>query len=515
MLRRRRFVHNVDFHVPGNKFSAKDRYMMPYILLSGGDNKVPALRLFILIVSMLCAGCIPVVDRSPVAFDLPQHFSASGEILPGTKWWVDLQDPTLNALIDQSLTDNFSLLAARERILAAAAAKSQTAAALFPSLDGEGGFSSTRNYQKDQTTEQYTLGLSASYELDLWNRLRSLTDAADLELRATEADYQAAAISLSAEVASTWYRLTEKRLQQELLYSQKETNNKILTLIDLQFRTGRVPITDVLQQKQLVETNNGDLSALKAEIQVLVNQLALLQGAVPSTFTPPPADDLPQLPALPATGIPAQTLTSRPDLQSSFLKLQAADKQVSAAIADRYPRLAITGDISTSANRARDLFDNWFTTLAGNLFGPLFDAGARKAAVRQKEAIAGQLFNIYRQETLQAISEVENSLVQEKQQFEVLTSLRRRLELATETVTRLSVRYRQGVADYQEVLLALRSKQGLEQAILNSRRQLLEFRISLHRAISGRLPAAPMQKNENQHNSLFDTISTSSGDSVQ
>jgi len=473
----------------------------------------PLSLLLLLSLLSLTAGCIPLAERSPVAVDLPKQFSASGQgTSPGAEWWFDLQDDRLNQLMQVALAENFSLQAVREKILAAAAARKQSAAALFPALDGEGGFSSSRNYQTDTTTDAFFTGLTASYELDLWHRLTSLRDAADFELQATEADYQAAAISLTAQVATTWYQLTEKELQHELVLRQRETNTKILALIEIQFRAGLVPITDVLQQQQLIESNSGDIAALKAEIRTLQNQLAILLSTVPTGFTPPDIGDLPALPPLPTTGIPAEILTNRPDLHSSFLLLQAADKQVSAAIANQYPRLALTGDLTTSSERVRDLFDNWFTTLAANLFGPLFDAGSRKAVVREKEAVARQLFLNYKQATLEAVSEVENALIQEQQKQEVLTSQRRRLELATQTVSRLSVRYRQGVADYQEVLLALRSQQDLEQAILTSRRQLLELRIGLYRALSGRL-------SQSQHDSSAmpgaENTSTFSGDRAE
>jgi len=480
------------------------------------ENSLLRLSYFCLLIFFLCTGCVPVADRSPVAIDMPQQFSASGETTPESRWWLDFHDEALETLVNQALSDNFSLQATKEKITAAAAVRTQTSSALFPTLDGEAAVSTSRDYQTNTTTDSFYAGLVAGYEIDLWNRLGSLADASELDLQATAADYEAAVISLSAQVATVWYQLTEMRLQEELLNSQRETNRKILALIDIQFRSGQVPITDVLQQQQLIETNSGDLAALKAEIRTLQNQLAILLGVVPTSFSPPRLTTLPTLPPLPATGIPADILINRPDLQTAFLQLQAADKRVSAAIANRFPRLAITGELTSSASRASDLFDNWFTTLAGNLFGPIFDAGARKGVVREQEAIARQLFLAYQQLTLEAVLEVENSLVQEQQKLEVVSSLKRRLELATETVSRLSVRYRQGAADYQEVLLALRSKQGLEQSILTSNRQLLEYRIGLYRALSGRIPPKEVPDKTIETTSLgASTATTSSGDHIE
>ncbi len=452
-----------------------------------GFSSRPETILFILLLTLI-SGCIPVSERPLAPMDLPANFSMPGKIPFQATWWLDFQDDTLTLLISEALTDNFSLLLARERIEEARAIARQTGASLFPTVDGQGTVSSIRDYSDNTSNENFLLGLAAAYEMDLWGRLRNQRDAALLDAQATEADYHTAAISLAAEVAIIWYQLVESNLQLDLLTQQKETNAKVLALISVQFRAGQVGIADVLQQRQLVESNIGALTGLRADIQVLQHQLAILTGGTPGMINLPQPQQLPGLPPLPKTGIPLDLLTERPDIESSFLKLRAADKRVASAVANQLPRLALSADFSTSGNSSKDLFNNWFSTLGANLFGPIFDGGQRQAEVARNEAIARQRFYGHGQIILEAIGEVENSLVREKEQQNNLRSLETQLQYATETIGHVANRYRQGAEDYQRVLLALLSQQNLQRNILTGKLQLINFRISLYRSLSGRIP---------------------------
>jgi len=443
--------------------------------------------LMVLMVVLLC-GCPPREKRILAPMDLPAHFSRPGTVPFQASWWLDFHDANLVLLIDQALAENFSLHLAREKIQEARAVARQAGASLLPTLDGQGAITSTRNITENTRSDNFLLGLAASYEIDLWGRLRNQRDAASLDAQATEADYHTAAVSLAAEVAIIWYQLVESDLQQDLLAQQKETNAKILELISVQFRAGQNGIADVLQQRQLVESNIGDLAILRADIQVLKHQLAILTGVPPGTLKLPERVPLPTVPPLPETGIPVDVLRERPDIESSFLRLHAADSRVAAAVANQLPKLSISADLSTSGDRSRDLFNNWFSSLGANLFGPIFDGGLLQAEVDRNEAVARQLFYAHGQLLLEAIGEVENSLAREKEQQINLRSLETQLQYAGQTIDHVANRYRQGAEDYQRVLLALLSQQGLQRNILTGRRQLINFRISLYRALSGRLP---------------------------
>ena len=435
---------------------------------------------------LLCmVGCTDIPKRSLAPVSLPETFSTTGQSRVESRWWLEFKDSSLTQYVESALSSNFSLRASRERIVQARAVARQAGAPLIPSLDGEGSTSSSRDYQAGDNTNNISLGVAASYEIDLWGRLRNLREAALLEVEATQADFDTAQLSLAAEVALTWFQIVEATQQFDLLKTQKETNEKVLEVITTQFRSGKTDISDVLQQRQLVESNRGALATLDADKRILWHQLAILTGKSPDQKLPENPTTLPDLPKLPETGIPLTLVSKRPDVSSSFMRLQAADQRSAAAVASRFPRLSLTASLSTSGNSTKDLFADWFSTLSANLFAPLVDGGFLKAEVDKSQSVAREQLNSYSQTVLEAIGEVEDSLVREQELLLSLESETIQLQLATETVGHVGNRYRQGVEDYQRVLLALISEQNLQRAIVTRKLALLSNRVSLYRALSG------------------------------
>jgi len=194
---------------------------------------------------------------------------------------------------------------------------------------------------------------------------------------------------------------------------------------------------------------------------------------------------LPALPPLPATGLPAALIRRRPDVQRAFKLLQSADREMAAAISNQYPRLTITGSLSTSEDRTEDLFEDWAYSIAGNLAAPLFDGGQRAAEVDRTEAVKQQRFYEFGQAILTALREVEDALIQEKKQTQRIRSIEEQVRYSNQTIQRLQFEYFNGIGNYIDVLTALANNQALRRDLLTAKRQLLEFRIALYRALAG------------------------------
>lgn len=421
---------------------------------------------------------------------LPPQFSQSGTQELSDQWWFALDDAALHTLIDQALGNNLSLLAVRERLVQARAIARQVGADLSPQLDAIGSANKkwTRTDGSTNTTNDLLLGLAADYELDLWGRLQSKEDAALLDARATGEDLQTAALSLAAQVAITWYQLAASYSQLALLTRQQEINEMGLQLVQLRFNAGQVGIADVLQQKELIESKNGEKAQQRANAGVFTHQLAVLTGVSPGIFTVPGGPKLIDLPSLPITGVPLDLLRDRPDIRSRYLALLAADKRVAAAIADQYPRVSLSADINTSGSATRDLFENWLASLAANIVGPLVDGGRRRAEVERTTSVSREKLLSYGDSLLTAVAEVEDALVQEKEQRLLIDSLKIQLDLATRSLLSIRDRYKQGAEEYQRVLTAQLSQQILQRSLVNAHRQLIEYRIDLYRALGGRAP---------------------------
>jgi len=445
----------------------------------------------VILAALTAAACSPFAPRprTEAAGALPARFSLYDPAVEiPRRWWQTFQDPQLEALIDQALTEGFTVLEAWSRLNQVRARTLQTAAALYPEVaaDAEAAFS--RQHTEGIGTrggEFYSLGLIGAYELDLWGRVRSESRAARLNESATREDLNAAAMTVAAEVAQRWAQIISQRLQRRLLERQLETNETFLELIELRFRRAITSALDVYQQKQVVEGVRAQIPLVAAEEALQRHELAILVGQPPLSAPAIARDDLPLPADVPPTGLPADLLAARPDIRAAGLRLEAADWQVAGARANRLPAVRLTADANYRADNIDLLFDNWLANLAGNLSAPLFDAGRRKAQVDEARAVAAESLTIYRRIVLTAIKEVEDALALEAGRRANLDALADQIDAARRGLEQAGNRYLKGLSDYLPVLTQLLTVQGLERTIIQRRTELLLDRIGLYRALGG------------------------------
>lgn len=451
-----------------------------------GNKRTPAVLSVLSGFWVCCLGC-GQPGMPAVSVDLPQQFSRSGTAPLPDKWWLAFEDPSLNGLIEEALGSNFTIRSAWQRLRQAEETAIQAGASLFPSVQYAGKAARTRRDVSDRVayTREYSAGLTASYEADLWGRVHSARQAALLDAQAARDDLTAAAVSLSAAVAQTWYRLIEARLQVSLLQRQLQTNQKVLDIVRMQFAQGQGTAADVLRQQQLVEATRGQQIEAQKAIVLLEYQLAVLLGRPPAQNLFAVRDTLPALPPLPEIAVPAETLNRRPDVAAAYKAVLAADRRLAAAIADQYPKITLSAAAQTSAQRVGDLFEDWLGQVAADAVGPLWDAGYRKAEVRKRKAVLAERMNQYAQTLLNALEEAETALEENYAQQQAADNLRLQLDLARRVRQTSEQKYLQGQVDYLRVLESLLSEQALERQVLAAQRVQLERRIDLCRAIAG------------------------------
>jgi len=445
------------------------------------------LALFLVAVGL--AACASVPHRQAVPQMVPDRFSVSGREPLADRWWESLGDTTLSRLIDEALAGNLTVGMAYARLAQAEASARRERAGLFPALALQGSASRIEQSDNGPTRRDLTnlsAGAAASYEIDLWGRLGSLSQAAALDREGRREDVKTVAITLSAQVASTYYQLVEQRAQHRVLGDQLGFNEQTLDLVTLRFRRGRVRATDVLRQRQLVESTRGEMALTASRQAGLEHALSILLGRPPGeAVVDAAAGELTPLPPVPETGLPADLVRRRPDIARAYLALLAADQRAAAAVAARFPRLSLSGQGSTAGEEVGELFHNWMTNLAANLATPLFDAGQRRAEAERSQAVAAERLLAYEQTVLVALREVEDGLVQERRQQEYVTSLEAQLALSQAVIARTRDNYTSGVVTYLQVLDALRTHQQLERSVLSAKRQLIGLRIGLYRALAG------------------------------
>lgn len=451
-----------------------------------GPSPPGAVRVAALLCATLAlAGC--AAGRMPV--DLPleevEPFRGEGRAEVPDRWWLAFGDPALDREVARALDGSFSLAVAWERLREAEAIARLGRSDRRPEVDALAGGSIVDDGFTGDDEAVVDAGLEASWEIDLWGRIGALAEADALRAAAGLEEYRTAALTLSAEVAATWYRLAEAGLQQQVLDEQIETNETVLELLRVRFSAGQIRSADVLRQRGLVEATRAQRIDNLARIALLRHRLAVLQGRAPQEATDPPDARLVDLPPLPATGLPADLVRRRPDVRAAQLRVQAADRETAAALAARYPRLTLSGSVTTTDAGARDLFSDWIAGLAAGLVAPLIDGGERRAEVERSRAVVRQRLAEYGEAVLTSFREVEDALAGERLQREKLDNLDQRVDLARKTYQQLRVQYLNGVVDYLGVLDALTAEQGLVRDRLAARLELLELRIALYRALAG------------------------------
>lgn len=436
--------------------------------------------IFCIILVYICTGC---ASYSP--YNLPlqeeQRFSYTGSAVQQDAWWQVLGDEKLDFHIQSALDGNFSLVAAWERLNAARALAQRESSDLYPNLDLNA--SASRNTEDDENL--LSLGLAASYEIDLWGRIRSSAVAEELRAAASMEAYRTAALTLSGNIAITWVRLIEAQNQIDLLESQIETNEKVLEVLRARFGIGQGRSEDILRQQILIESIKEEKIGVEIDLETLRHQLAILKGELPQNKTYQLSTSLPILPELPDTGLSTDLINRRPDIRERLFEIEAADKDLVAAVRDQYPSLTLSASYASEATSASNLFSDWIATLAGGIITPVFDGEQRRAEVSRLEALRNERIQLYAQAILNAFGEVEDALIIEKKQDQRITNLENRFQMARDTLEQIRTGYFNGANQFISVLSSQTELQEIERDLLRAQRNLVETRISLYRALAG------------------------------
>ncbi|MCL4692694.1 MAG: TolC family protein [Candidatus Hydrogenedentes bacterium] len=346
-----------------------------------------------------------------------------------------------------------------------------------------------KGWVEDYETE-FSSGLSLSWEADVWGRLRSAARAQAEEYAAAVEDYEALRLILTSQVAEAYYLAVEQRLQYELLLEQRESAETLLELIELRFLQGSASVVDVLQQKGQLAEIDAEVPVVHSQLRIFENRLDVLLGVAPdgADRTPETEPNLPRETALPSVGVPVTLLQNRPDLRALRRRVVAADYRIASAIAERLPRLTLTGALEYGDT---SLASTLTATGAAGLFQPLLDWGLRKAAVDEARSDFREALLEYTYGYLLAIEEVESALWREARQRDLIEALAAREAILQQTLDETRVRYGLGVTDYLPVLTAIQDLQDVQRELLTERRALVSLRIEINRAIGGTVPAEP------------------------
>ncbi|MEN8264719.1 MAG: efflux transporter outer membrane subunit [Nitrospirota bacterium] len=444
-----------------------------------------------LIIAVILTGCS--LHQSKVTeplFEVPAAYSQGKETyaLHEGKWWEDFGDERLNSLIEEALKHNLDIAQAYERLNQSLASLGVAGSSQWPSLNikGSGGRARQSGALGPVRGDTYSLSAAASYEIDIWQKIKSKNDAARFDMLASEQDLRSLFISISAQVADLYYLLIEQNAQIELSDRTIESFQDTLERVERRYRAGLVSTIDVYQSRQNLAGAKAKRPLFESGMVTALNSISVLAGRFPMGKSGVIMDELKSAPVFPE-GIPSQLLSRRPDVKAVFLRLQASDKRIAEAIADRFPTFNITGNYGGSSDRVRTILDspNIFWNILLQAAQPVFDAGRRKAEVERTKSVFRENLAKYHQAVLNAFKEVEDALVKSRTSEERIKMLKENVA-ASENSHRLALsNYMQGLTDYLPVLTEQLNHFTVKSNLLSAKRQLISNRIQLARALGG------------------------------
>jgi NodT family efflux transporter outer membrane factor (OMF) lipoprotein len=376
-------------------------------------------RLWISLVMLVgVAGCTIGPDyrkpdvATPAAWSAPLPHGGSTSQLIG--WWDRFDHPALTRLLQMAEADSPSLAEAWANIRIARATLTTDRAGGLPSLTANGSAERTRQSQGTDAAMANVLSgdLDASWELDLFGKVRRTTEAAKARLDARAADWHDARVSLAAEVADDYVQYRACQLLVRAYADEAQSQQETARATETAVTAGLTSPADGVLANASAASALSTLTAQRAECDVLVKALVDLTGADEATVRALLAQQEPTLPQsarFAVDNVPASLIAQRPDLASLERELAAASAEIGAAEADRYPSLSLTGSITRSNNSLTGILTTWGIGPSVSL--PIFDAGKRAAAVDSARASYDLQLAKYTQSLRTAVKEVEQALV--------------------------------------------------------------------------------------------------------
>jgi NodT family efflux transporter outer membrane factor (OMF) lipoprotein len=453
---------------------------------------------FISCIALGISGCESWRFAAPagdLSIRTPGNWSAASTGNEGaisTGWLAEFNDPAMKRTVNEALSNNRSLKAAAARLREAGENTIIARSRMLPSA-GLAGSASVSDSSGEDRRQSHGLNLAASWEVDLWGRLRDLTRAAEADERAALEDFRGARLSLAANTAKAWCNLISAGQEITLARVTLDSFEKNLRIIERNYKGTGEGALDIQFGRTNVSATQRALESRILERDEAARALEILLGRYPAGDSRGGAE-LPRLRGTVPAGLPADLLDRRPDLAADRARLFASAQRADAARKALLPSFSITGAGGTSTTRLADLLDlnDLVVTLAGRFTQVLTEGGAVSAEARAALARNEAILNEYAQTALVAFREVEATLAADRSLAKQETFLADELEQAALAQKQAERDYAEGInANILSVLEAQRRANNARASMIRLRNQRLQNRIDLHLALGGDFQTRP------------------------
>ncbi len=461
-------------------------------------NAIPA---SILTIGMLTlGGCAVGPNYTPPRPDVPEAFAGAEDTVlamaePEIGWWRRLNDPTLDQLIKRAVAENHDLRVAQANIKAARALLGEGRFELFPIVTMEAGVSrekvsrATGTPVIDRTDTFYDAGFDAIWELDFFGRVRRSIQSLAADYQAALAEQRDVFVTVTAEVARTYFALRGAQYRLAVARRNADNQRKTYELTQALLEGGRGTDLDIARARAQFASTQAGIPPLETEVARAIYRLSVLVGNEPAALMDEltPTADLPALPTQIAVGDPAALLRRRPDIRAAERRLASATARIGVATADLFPRVSLVGTAGFLSVSLSEFGDepSVRTSVGPFLTWPAFDLGRVRARIRAADASAEAQLATYEQIVLNALEETENAMVSLSRQRQRQEKLQVAAEASEKAASLASVRYRNGVDSFLNVLDAeLRLLEAQDQLAQSSTDTGLAF-VALYKALGG------------------------------
>jgi len=431
--------------------------------------------------------------------------AAPADTLDRGDWWTLFNDPVLNGLAAKVQVSNQNIAAAEAAYRQARATVSEQRAALFPTvtLNGSGTKSGSGGGKggsvvtgadgtpiitgaSGSSTTSYRANIGASWEPDVWGRIRRGIEAAKSNAQASAADLAAARLSAQGELATDYFGLRETDAEIALDRATIDGYQRSLTIANNRYRAGVTVKSDVYQAQTQLANAQADLAGLDQQRANFEHAIAVLIGEAPGNFSLPPAQWIPTVPAIPPA-VPSTLLQRRPDIAGAERRVEAANAQIGVQTAAYFPSISLTGSYGFAASELGSLFKsaNSLWSYGASAAETIFDAGARHARVNEAKAAHDEAVARYRETVLEALQNVENELAATRVLAQQ-ADLRRQASVAADAAeTIVSNQYRSGQVPYTDVVTAQAAAYNARRALAQSAAQRQTTAVALIQSLGG------------------------------
>ena len=409
------------------------------------------------------------------------------------QFWRQFNDQTLNQLVDDALSSNHDLRIAVGRLAEARAARHLSLYDLGPTVTASGGHTTQQAAAVQSgfpfTSSYYDAGFDATWELDLFGRVRRGVEASTAELQGAEASLRDAQVSVIAEVARTYFELRGQQNELAVARRNVENQRETFSLTNARLKAGRGTEFDTSRANAQLSTTLATIDPIEAAVQRSIHRLAVLTGRDPNALQSSlsAVKDLPELPKSVAVGDPREMLRRRPDIRVAERQLAESNAQIGVAVGDYFPKVTFNGSFGYDAQTL-----NGLGTSAGRAYtiGPgiswaAFDLGRVHARVAGAKARNNTALAQYEKTVLQALEETENALVTHARARDQLIHAADAAESSAAAAKLARIRYEGGIIDFLEVLDAERTQLEAEDRLAQTRTDTATSLIAVYKALGG------------------------------